>query len=48
MPINNKYLPHYHFIETHSIKIAASQADVMHAVLNYRGDDDAFSNLRLA
>lgn len=42
MPINNKYLPHYHFIETHSIKIAASQADVMHAVLNYRGDDDAF------
>lgn len=42
MPLNDKYLPVYHFSEKHALSIAASQAEVMAAVLEYRPDNDPF------
>lgn len=40
MHLNDKYLPAFHFHERHSLNIAAKQADVMAAALNYRPESD--------
>lgn len=42
MLLNDKYLPVWHFSEKHTLNIAAPQADVMAAVLEYRPDNDRF------
>lgn len=42
MPLNDSYLPVYHFSEKHALNIAAPQANVMAAVLEYRPDNDRF------
>ena len=40
MSLNEKYLPACHFNEKHAMNIAAGQAEVMAAALNYRPESD--------
>lgn len=42
LSLSEQYLPACHFSEKHALNIAATQADVMTAVLGYRPEDDLF------
>lgn len=48
LPLNNKYLPLFHFSEKHALSIAAPQAVVMAAVQAYRPENDKFFRAAIA
>lgn len=48
MSLDEKYLPHYHFQEIHALKIRATPAQVMQAVLNYHTQQDLFFRYAIA
>lgn len=48
MQLNEKYLPTFHFNERHALNIAASQADVMAAALDYRPESDLIFRCAIA
>ena len=48
MSLNNKYLPEYHYIEEHSLKIIGTLDDVMKEIQELKVHDDFFIRLAIA